>query len=250
MVATSSKTLLLLAAGGILLFFVIPAGLLASYEALTHQDLWFVYLERFMVKNPQDSAKARLPDDMRGVAQDAADHFGKMEYDEAAACYQVILHKYPESLYAWSNLGVVRFQQGKFDEARVAFLQSVALSPNDAFSWANLGICYYQLQRYHDAIDALQKAIAFDPNDAKSYNYLGCCYSQTGEQAKAEAALKKALELNSKFGDAYFNLSLIYATASPPDLDQAKIDYQHALDLGIAKDPRLEKLISPSDDTK
>lgn len=62
----------------------------------------------------QYSTKARLPDDMRETARDAADLFKKQKYDESAAKYQNIIDKYPESLYAWSNLGVVRFQQGKY----------------------------------------------------------------------------------------------------------------------------------------
>jgi tetratricopeptide (TPR) repeat protein len=189
------------------------------------------------------STKARLPDDMRETAQDAADLFKNQKYDESAAKYQSIIDKYPESLYAWSNLGVVRFQQGKYDDALKALQQAVKLSPTDAFSYSNLGIVYYQLQQYENAIDALNSAKALDPNDAKTHNYLGCACSQKGWQEVAEKEFRKAIEIDPNFGDAHFNLALVYATSKPPSLELARREYNRALELGIAKDARLEKLL-------
>jgi len=195
--------------------------------------------------DPIDLAhKARLPDDMRETAQDAADLFKNQKYDESAAKYQSIIDKYPESLYAWSNLGVVRFQQGKFDDALKALQQAVKLSPTDAFSYSNLGIVYYQLNQYENAIDALNSAKALDPNDAKTHNYLGCACSQKGWQEVAEKEFRKAIEIDPNFGDAHFNLALVYATSKPPSLELARREYNRALELGIAKDPRLEKLLA------
>ncbi len=190
------------------------------------------------------TTKARLPDDMRDTAQAAADLFKNQKYDESAAKYQNIIDKYPESLYAWSNLGVVRFQQGKFDEALKALQQAVKLSPTDAFSYSNLGIVYYQLGQYENAIEALNSAKALDPNDAKTHNYLGCACSQKGWQEVAEKEFRKAIELDPNFGDAHFNLALVYATSKPPSLELARREYNRALELGIAKDPRLEKILN------
>jgi len=192
----------------------------------------------------QFSTKARLPDDMRETAQEAADLFKNQKYDESAAKYQSIIDKYPESLYAWSNLGVVRFQQGKFDDALKALQQAVKLSPTDAFSYSNLGIVYYQLNQFENAIDALNAAKALDPNDPKTHNYLGCACSQKGWSEVAEKEFRKAIELDPNFGDAHFNLALVYATAKPPLLELARREYNRALELGIAKDPRLEKLLA------
>ena len=191
----------------------------------------------------QYANKARLPDDMRETAQDAADLFKNQKYDESAAKYQSIIEKYPESLYAWSNLGVVRFQQGKYDDALKALQQAVKLSPTDAFSYSNLGIVYYQLNQYENAIDALNSAKALDPNDAKTHNYLGCAESQKGWQEVAQKEFRKAIEIDPNFGDAHFNLALVYATEKPPSIELARREYNRALELGIAKDDRLEKLL-------
>jgi len=180
---------------------------------------------------------------MRDTAQQAADLFKMKRYDEAADKYQTIINKYPESLYAWSNLGVVRFQQGNLDEALKALQQAVKLSPTDSFSYANLGIVYYEMKQYENAIDALNAAKALDPNDAKVRNYLGCACSQKGWQEAAEKEFLKAIELDPNFGDAHFNLALVYATEKPPLIEMARKQYKLAQELGIAKDDRLEKLL-------
>jgi len=211
---------------------------------------WPAFLSKHDLKKPGMALKARLPDDMRTTAQEAADDFKNRQFDEAASCYQRIIDKYPECLYAWSNLGVVRFQQGHMDEAKSALLNAVSLSPEDAFSWANLGIVYYQLKDYSDATDALEKAVGLSPDEARSHNYLGCCYSQTGDKTRATREFETAIKLNDGFGDAYFNLALNYATEKPPDLEKARSYYKKARDLGIARDPRLEKIMGNSDAEK
>ncbi len=189
------------------------------------------------------SYKPRLPDDMREVAQEATDLFKMQRYDEAAAKYQTIIDKYPESLYAWSNLGVVRSQEGKLQEAMKALQQAVKLSPNDAFSYRNLGIVYYQLDQNDAAIDALERSIALDPNNVYSHDYLGCACSQKGWQEVAEKEFRKAIEINDDFPDAHYNLAIVYAMQKPPSLELARKHYKRALELGLPKDPRLEKLL-------
>ena len=188
--------------------------------------------------------EGEFADDMRDVATRAAEDFQAGRFDESASEYQKIIDKYPDNLFAWSNLGVTRFQQGKYPEATEALQRSVRLAPGDAFSWSNLGITYYQLQRYDEGVVALEKSVALDPQDAKAHNYLGCCYSRKGRQMDAKKEFLKALEINTKFGDAYFNLALVCAKWKPPDLDAARKYYQQARDLGVEKDPRMEKLLN------
>jgi Flp pilus assembly protein TadD len=187
--------------------------------------------------------KPRLPDDMREVAQEATDLFENKHYDEAAAKYQTIIDKYPESLYAWSNLGVVRSQQGKLQDAMKALQQAVKLSPNDAFSYRNLGIVYYQLGQNDAAIDALERSIALEPKNVYSHDYLGCACSQKGWEEVAEKEFLKAIDIDPDFPDAHYNLAIVYAVQKPPALALARREYKRALDLGLPRDPRLEKLL-------
>jgi tetratricopeptide (TPR) repeat protein len=243
-----SKTTIFLVLGAVLVIGAFILGAVFCFSLMATQKTWMAFFSSPTAPHSNLSAKARLPDDMRETAQQAIDYFKKHQFTEAAESYQKIIDKYPDCLYAWSNLGVTRFQQGNLDQAMAAFQKAVTLSPEDAFSWANLGVVFYQLKQYDDAISALKKAVMLNPNDARSHNYLGCCEAQVCDTEEAKKEYKRATELDPNFGDAYFNLALVYATAKPPDGEQARAYYKQARDLGVAKDPRLEKIINGTGD--
>ena len=190
------------------------------------------------------SEKPRIPDEFKDTAAQATSLYNEKKFDESAAAYEKILAKYPQSIYALSNLGVVRFQQQKYPEAEKALREAIRVAPNDAFSHSVLGIALVQQEKYDDAIQILSRAVALDPADAKTRNYLGISSSRKGLQEAAEQECRKAIELDEGYGDAHFNLAVIYATQTPPAKELAKRHYGRALELGVPKDPELEKLIN------
>ena len=190
------------------------------------------------------SEKPRIPDEFKDTAAQATSFYNEKKFDEAAAAYEKILAKYPQSIYALSNLGVVRFQQQKYPEAEKALREAIRVAPNDAFSHSVLGIALVQQEKYDDAIQILSRAVALDPADAKTRNYLGISSSRKGLQEAAEQECRKAIELDDGYGDAHFNLAVIYATQTPPAKELAKRHYTRALELGVPKDAELEKLIN------
>ncbi|MES2309597.1 MAG: tetratricopeptide repeat protein [Verrucomicrobiota bacterium] len=187
--------------------------------------------------------KAVVPEEVRSLAQEASDLFARKRYAEAAEKYKTMAERYPESLYAWSNLGVTRFQMQDLPGAEEALKQAIKLNPNDYFSHSSLGIVYYQMNRYDDAVQVLTKATTLEPNDARSHNFLGIACSQKGWQEAAEQEFRKAVELDPSYGDAHFNLAVIYATQNPPSKELSRKHYKKALETGIPKDPQLEKRI-------
>jgi len=188
--------------------------------------------------------KPRIPDEFKETAAKATAFYNEKKFDEAAAAYQQILDKYPQSIYALSNLGVVRFQQQKYPEAEKVLREAVRVAPNDSFSHSVLGIVLVQQEKYDDAIQILSRAVALDPNDAKTRNYLGISSSRKGLAEAAEQECRKAIELDDSYGDAHFNLAVIYATQNPPAKELAKRHYNRALELGVPKDQELEKLLN------
>ncbi|MGF1679517.1 MAG: tetratricopeptide repeat protein [Candidatus Methylacidiphilales bacterium] len=190
------------------------------------------------------SSKARIPAEFKEVAEQANTLFQQGKFDDAAAKYQLILNSYPESLYAVSNLAVVRFQQGRYPVAEEHLRKAVQLAPQDAFSHSILGIVLYQQGKYDDAVQILSRASALDPNDPKTRNYLGIAASQKGWQEAAEQECRKAIELDPQYGDAHFNLAVIYATQKPPAKELSKRHYNRALELGIPRDMQLEALVN------
>ena len=190
------------------------------------------------------SEKPRIPDEFKDVAAKATSLYNEKKFDEAATAYEQILAKYPQSIYALSNLGVVRFQHQKYPEAEKPLREAIRVAPNDAFSHSVLGIVLVQQEKYDDAIQVLSRAVALDPNDAKTRNYLGISSSRKGLQEAAEQECRKAIELDDSYGDAHFNLAVIYATQTPPSKELAKRHYNRALELGVPKDAELEKLLN------
>ena len=188
--------------------------------------------------------KPRIPEEFKETAAKATTLYNEKKFEEAAAAYQEILDKYPQSIYALSNLGVVRFQQQKYPEAEKALREAIRVAPNDAFSHSVLGIVLVQQEKYDDAIQILSRAVALDPNDAKTRNYLGISSSRKGLAEAAEQECRKAIELDDSYGDAHFNLAVIYATQTPPAKELAKRHYNRALELGVPKDQELEKLLN------
>ncbi|CCG92587.1 hypothetical protein A7K93_04680 [Candidatus Methylacidiphilum fumarolicum] len=187
--------------------------------------------------------QASLPADIQKLVDEASTLFSEQHYQEAAEKYHQILEKFPNSVTAWANLGVIYYQQGQLKEAENALAQALKLNPNDAFSHSILGIVYYQEGLFDNAVTELTRAIVINPNDPKTRNYLGIACSKKGWQEAAEKELRKALELDPNYGDAHFNLAVIYATQRPPAKELAKRHYQDALSLGIPKDPSLEKFL-------
>jgi Flp pilus assembly protein TadD/predicted nuclease with TOPRIM domain len=187
--------------------------------------------------------RPRVPSEFRDLAREANELFARQKFDEAAAKYQTILNSYPDSLYALSNIAVVRFQQGNYQEAENHLRRAIQLAPQDAFSHSILGISLYQQGKYDEAVQMLSRAIALDPNDPKTRNYLGISASQKGWQEAAEQECRKAIELDPNYGDAHFNLAVIYATQRPPSLELARRHYNRAVELGIPRDQQLEGML-------
>jgi Flp pilus assembly protein TadD/predicted nuclease with TOPRIM domain len=193
--------------------------------------------------NVDYSTRPRIPNEFRETAEDAKRLFSQGRFDESAAKYTEILNMYPESLYALSNLAVVRFQQANYPATEELLKTAVKLAPQDAFSHSILGISLYQQGKHDEAVQYLSRAAALDPNDPKTRNYLGIAASQKGWQEAAEQECRKAIELDPQYGDAHFNLAVIYATQKPPARELARRHYNRALELGVPRDAQLEKII-------
>lgn len=178
------------------------------------------------------------------LASDAKRLFAKGDLDGAAAKYEAILKTEPNSVFALSNLGVIRFRQERVEDAEKALQSALAADPQDAFSLSVLGIVHYRQGRYDDAVSVLTRAITLNPNNHETHNYLGITYSQKGYQEAAEKELLKAIEIKPDYADAHFNLAVVYASQTPPSTELARKHYRRATDLGMPKDPELEKLLA------
>ena len=183
-----------------------------------------------------------LPDATRDMVDQARKLFDQGRFADAEKLYQQIVDSAPNNYFALSNLGVTQIQVSKLSAAEVALKKAIEINPKDSFAATNLGIVYCKQGRFDEAIASLQEAIASDAKDHIAENYLGICYGEKGQKDKAEDAFKQSIAIRDDYADAHFNLAVLYATADPPSMDQARQHYKKAVSLGSTADPSLEKL--------
>ena len=129
-------------------------------------------------------------------------------------------------------------------KARLAELeQAVKAAPTSAPAILDLGTAYYQIGQTDPAIDMLQRGLAIQPNNAYAHNFLGCALLRRGRIDSAAKEFLKAIAIDEGFADAHYNLAILYATEDPPATKSASSQYKRAMELGIAPDPHLEKVL-------
>jgi Tfp pilus assembly protein PilF len=186
---------------------------------------------------------AGLDADLAMKAQEATDAFQQNRFAEAEKLFAEVVEEDPDNVYALSNLGVVRFKLQKFPEAEEVLEKAVELDPQDAFSYETLGIVYFSQGKIDDAIEVLTKALSQDDSRWTAHNFLGIAASRKGWPEAAEKELLKAVELNPQYGDAHYNLAVLYATQQPPSFGLAAKHYRRALSLGSSRSVDLERLL-------
>ncbi|MBI4025360.1 MAG: tetratricopeptide repeat protein [Verrucomicrobia bacterium] len=201
-------------------------------------------LKGVVKRNETGDHGAKLTGENAALAAEAKALFIKSDIAGAAAKYEQILQNAPDNLVALSNLGVIRFRQGQLPEAEKALKAALAIEQQDAFSLSVLGIVFFKQNRLDEAVGALTQAIAINSSNHETHNYLGITYSSKGYQEAAEKELIKAVELKPDYADAHFNLAVVYASQTPPSVELARKHYKKSLELGMDKDPELEKLLS------
>ena len=187
-----------------------------------------------------EPARPAGADDIKAMLNEARAAEALRDYDSAALKYQEILAKEPNNVTALSNMGAIRYRQGRLDDAEGFLRKAVAAAPNDSASRSLLGVVFSRTGKLDDAFNELTRAVALDPRNAEAHNYLGITLSEKGWSAAAEQEIRRAIELNPQYADAHFNLAVIYAKQKTPRWELARYHYQKALDLGAQPDPQLE----------
>jgi len=138
------------------------------------------------------------------------------------------------------NEGAKLFNDGKYPEAIVKFKEVLKAKPEMIAAWEALSRADYRVKDYAGAIDAANKALALAPDETDMYAILYDAYVATGDKAKAAEAKKKmpadaavifndavkllnagkdteaepllrqAIQANDKFGQAYYELGMVY----------------------------------------
>jgi len=124
--------------------------------------------------------------------------------------------------------GLVYDKTNRYDQAVLAYKQAVALNPGFASALTNLGVHQLRNKQYGEAQATFERLTKeMSRNDAVTLTSLGSAYrGRSGDYPagsadrnhliqSAEAAYKRALSANASYGQAYYNLGLLYLDADP-----------------------------------
>jgi tetratricopeptide (TPR) repeat protein len=177
-------------------------------------------------------AKAALAIDatsVDAVVVMAHGYYHKKLYDTAEVILDML---FKERAAAKNNAGVYFVYGLVYDKinepqkARVAYEKAVELEPSHLSALTNLGTHQLANKQYRDAVRTYEK-VSRERQTAAVFNALGSAYRGqsadydpgAGDRAnllrKADTAYKRAIQADRNFGQAYYNLGLLYLDADP-----------------------------------
>jgi tetratricopeptide (TPR) repeat protein len=143
-------------------------------------------LTRALVLNPQDSlAHMNL-----GLL-----YYKTARYPEAAAAWEKVRTFTPDNFYALNNLAGVYMIMERDDDAAAALQRSLEIKP-DALNYSNLGTLRFTQGRYADSVPAFEKAVNLMATNYVYWGNLGDAYRWApGQTGKAGPAYQNAIRL-------------------------------------------------------
>jgi serine/threonine-protein kinase len=122
-------------------------------------------------------------------------HFSRARYAEAAAEWEAALRLTPDNALVLRNLGAAYYLLERHDEAASILQRALEVRP-DAPVYTNLGTIRFFQGRYADAVDAFEKAVELGANNPLYWGNLGDGYRWApGRRGEAAAAYRRATDL-------------------------------------------------------
>jgi len=150
---------------------------------------------------------------------------GAGRYAEMESKTRELIHRHPNSGFAWKALGVSLTMQHK--DALQALQTATQLLPEDAEAHANLAVTLLELGRLEDAVISYQRALQIKPDYADAHINLGNALRSLGQLDEALASYRRALAIKPEYAEAHRNLGNALLQAGR--VDEAVVSYRRAL---------------------
>ena len=186
-----------------------------------------------------EKARDASPDNVRVLANLSAAYHMLDRDDEAASTLQRAIEVEPAARL-FTNLGTLRFFQGRYADAVPPLERAVELSPNRYLYWANLADAYRwapgakakAANAYARAIEIIRAEIAKKPDDVDLQSRLALFLAKSGDKDAALGALRSLDQKASLQGVMLFRIGVAYEVCGVRDKALAAIE--NALKAGYA----------------
>jgi tetratricopeptide (TPR) repeat protein len=150
-------------------------------------------------------------------------------YKDLETLWTDTIKRNPGAFMAHTNLGVLRYSEGRYEEAMVHFTDTLRLKPDAAAAHYNIALILYNQGRTDDAAESFRRALDADPDHILALVNYGKLLSDMGQNQEALVHLKKAIELAPRNEMAHNNIAIAYARSG--DLQSAVNHLNAALEL-------------------
>jgi len=155
---------------------------------------------------------------MLGTAQHAAGE------TEAAIENYRLAAALPDGAAAFTNLGVLLYEEGRYEEAAKSFEEAARRSPSSPAKHGNLGDVYRQLARETDALEAYTRAadlardrLEFNPDDPWAAAQLAIYEAKLGNDDEASRLAALAAQLGPEIAGVRYRAAVALAQAGRID---------------------------------
>lgn len=191
----------------------------------------------------KDKVTPPAPDAVDKLIAEANEAYMNKNFEASAKLYQDALRAQPKNVGALIGLGMARQREDRHADAEVALQKALAYEPSNEPAAFALGVTYFKQERWKDAMTYFEKSLSQRPNNASGRHYLGIIATKLSLLERAEREFKTALAIDPAYGEAHFNLAVLYVTWDPPQWDKARTEYSEAIKKGVKPDSNLEKLL-------
>jgi superkiller protein 3 len=130
----------------------------------------------------------------------------------------------------WVQQAQMAQTSGHYPEAAALWQQVIQRQPQSAAAYYQLGLALHQQEQLSGAIAAYRTATRLDPSYEPAYTNLGVALLQTGQLEAAAQAFRQVLRLPNQTGDpsshtlAHYNLAVILRRQGNPKASRQEVE--------------------------
>jgi tetratricopeptide (TPR) repeat protein len=136
-------------------------------------------------------------------------YFHDKEYGKALRCLSHVLSVKPDHFEATFLAGLIEQRKGELQNAQQQFERAVGLKKDSSAAHATLGSLLATAGNKKQALKHLSMALQLKPSASVHY-LLGALFYNSGQYRRAIQHLKQATELDPQYGEAFYQLGLLY----------------------------------------